>query len=55
MAKQQKCYYCGGTVWRGRSVCRVCETKLEVVRRLLAIGVEIRLRAAEEAARRKRE
>lgn len=55
MAKQRKCCYCNKSALQGRSVCRVCETKLEVVRRLLAIGVEIRLRAAEEAARRKRE
>lgn len=49
MAKQQKCYYCGGPGWRGRSVCGACEAKLAVVRRLLAAGVEIKLLAAKGA------
>ena len=55
MAKQQKCYYCGRVTAQGRSVCGYCEAKLPVVRRLLAVGAEIRLQAAKEAARRERE
>lgn len=55
MAKQQRCYYCGRVTGQGRSVCGYCEAKLPVVRRLLAVGAEIRLQAAKEAARRERE
>lgn len=51
MAERRRCYYCRRkqTV-PGESVCRACEAKLAVVRRLLAIGVAIKLRAAEESA-----
>lgn len=46
----KRCYYCRKAAVQGRLYCKVCEEKLKVVRRLLAIGAKIRMQAAEESA-----
>lgn len=44
------CVYCGRSVTNGGSMCQACREKLPFVRRIIAIGVEIKLRAAKEKA-----
>lgn len=42
----KRCYYCRKAAVQGRLYCKACEEKLKVVRRLMAVGAEIKLRAA---------
>lgn len=45
---KQVCRYCGKPAWQDKKVCVTCQDKLTVVRRLIAVGIQIKLRAAEE-------
>ena len=46
----KRCYYCRKAAVHRRLYCKACEEKLKVVRRLMAVGAEIRMQAAKESA-----
>lgn len=47
MAKKT-CIYCGTAVYKDNRICTNCEEKLKLIRRILALGVEIKLQAGRE-------
>lgn len=46
--KKKPCVYCGMNISSGGNVCQACREKLPLVRRIIAIGVELKLQAAKE-------
>lgn len=48
MVNKPTCIYCGARVYKEVHICPNCQEKLKLIRRIIAIGVEIRLQAGKE-------